>query len=330
MRSKALQVAGIGEILFDILPGGKKMGGAPSNFVFHCKMLGLDAHLVSAVGEDMNGKEIRRMLSSAGISTVNVQSIPFPTGTVEVSLDSDGIAQYKIHEDVAWDHIAEDNGILKLASSVDAVCFGSLAQRSVQSYNSIHNFLKHTKEFCLRVFDINLRQNFYSREIIENSLQAANVLKLNDDELEVLRDLFELPELTEPALRMLLERYSLHFIAFTQGAAGSLMMDPNNISRCAGIPVVVKDTVGAGDSFTATMVMGILYELPLERINQLASQIAAYVCSQAGATPTLPSYLTSEYKRERPIPNCEAANVPSVPTKNTLDHRKANQFRISS
>jgi fructokinase len=174
-----------------------------------------------------------------------------------------------------------------------------------------------------------LRQNYFSREIIESSLQAADILKLNDDELAVLRDIFGLPKSPEAALQTLLSRYQLDCIAFTQGAAGSMMMDANKMFYCPGIAVTVKDTVGAGDSFTATLVMGMLYGLPLEKINRLAGKVAAYVCSQAGATPALPDYLISELKQEMPIPIHEIPD--SFPAQRAkTDDRKANQSLLSS
>jgi len=295
------KVAGIGEILYDVLPEGKQLGGAPSNFVFHAKALGLDAHLVTAVGNDRNGGEICEKLRSAGISLQYVQHVPFPTGTVQVTLDPGGIASYRIKKEVAWDHILWSDDIQKLASEVDAVCFGTLAQRSIQSYQSIQNFLTHTKKDCLKVFDINLRQTYFSREIIESSLQKSNILKLNREELEVIKNLFNLPKSDTKALRVLLEQYRLHFIALTQGPAGSIIADQKNSYYCPAFPAAVQDTIGAGDSFTAAMILGKLRGLPLDQINQLASRVAAYVCSQAGATPTLPPSLISELMQESPI-----------------------------
>ena len=310
-----LKVAGIGEILFDILPKGKMLGGAPANFAFHSKILGLDSNLVSAIGNDTAGTDIRQILSGMDVSTEYIQCVHFPTGTVKVTLDSMGIAKYDITENVAWDHIAWTNNNRILASEVDAVCFGSLAQRSKESHKSIQNFLAHTKDACLKVFDINLRQNYFSCEIIESSLQMANVLKLNEDELDALKTLFDLPKSDEKALGVILNRYKLQFIAFTQGAAGSTMIDHHDTYHCPGIPVPVKDTIGAGDSFTAAMIMGKLHNLPLSKINRLASKVAASVCSQHGATPIIPSSTISELQKEIQLVNGVDS---TIKTKNLL------------
>lgn len=296
MTTEAFRVAGIGEILFDIFPEGKKMGGAPANFVYHSKMLGFDAHLVIAVGDDENGREICEKLLSTGISTEYVQHVSFPTGIVEVSLDSAGVPQYTINERVAWDHILWQEDARKLAWQVDVVCFGLLAQRSSKSYQCIQEFLKHTKDNCLRIFDVNLRQHYFSRDIIETSLQAANVLKLNEDERTVMQDMFGLPESIKKALSAILVQFNFQCIALTQGAMGSIMADRQNICPCPGFSVEVKDTVGGGDSFTAAVMMGKFYNLPLETTNRLAGKVVAYVCFQSGATPALPAELIAEFK----------------------------------
>jgi fructokinase len=293
-----LTIAGIGEVLFDLLPMGKQLGGAPANFVFHARRLGLEAYAASAVGKDTNGLEICDKLPSAGLSAEYIQQVAYPTGTVQVLLDTDGVPHYTIMENVAWDHIQWTDELSTLAMKADAVCFGSLAQRSMRSCQSIQQFLHHTQDVCLRIFDINLRQHYYSRDIIETSLQAANVLKLNDDELKILQDLLELPESPENALYALRDRYELRYIALTLGAKGSVMMDAENRCDCPGFPVAVKDTVGAGDSFTASMAYGILHNLPLEKINRMANKVAAYICSQAGATPVLPDCLIAELKQD--------------------------------
>lgn len=295
-------VVGIGEILWDILPDGKRLGGAPANFALHSHCLGAQAKIISSLGRDQAGLEILQQLSQKQISAEFIQTNGHPTGWVDVKILNEGLPAYVIHDSVAWDYILFSSEIEKLARTCNAVCFGTLAQRNPVSGRSIHKFLANSKENCLRVFDVNLRKDYFSRDIIESSLQAANVLKLNDDELTVLQDLLGLPLSSELALQTLLERYSLEFIAFTQGATGSIMMDKNNVSHCPGTPVEVKDTIGAGDAFTATMVMGKLYGLPLDKINRLASKVAAHVCSQAGATPTLPSYLISELKQELSVP----------------------------
>ena len=299
-----VSIVGIGEILWDMLPGGKRIGGAPANFALHAHALGAQAQIISSIGQDKHGREIVQQLSHKQIEMEHIQyKREHPTGRVDVQVGDNGQPKYMIHEDVAWDHIQFSPEMKVLAEKCDAVCFGSLAQRNPVSRSSIQEFLANTKTCCLRIFDINLRQDYYSKEIIESSLLTANVLKLNDDELVVLQALIDLPINTESALKALLIRYQLDFLAFTQGASGSIMMDKNNnISHCPGISVNIKDTVGAGDSFTAAMIMGKLSGLALAKINLLANKVAAFVCSQAGATPALPACLTSELTEQIPVP----------------------------
>lgn len=300
-HTKTPLVVGIGEILWDMLPEGKRLGGAPANFAFHSHTLGARAIILSALGRDEAGSEIRRQLSSQKLCTDHLHTSDRPTGWVDVDISQDGLPRYIIHENVAWDFISLSSQAKDVAPQCDAVCFGSLAQRNPVSRQTILDFLDNTSKDCLRVFDINLRQDYFSGEILHRSLQAANALKLNDDELVVLQDLFELPQSQESALKTLMDRYTLDLIACTMGPAGSLMIDQTNSCHCDGIPVTIKDTIGAGDSFTATMVMGRLNGLPLETINRLAGKVAAYVCSQLGATPSLPDELISELSEEMPI-----------------------------
>jgi len=304
---KTLIAAGIGELLFDVLPEGKQLGGAPVNFTFHAKTLGLQAYPVSASGQDPDGQDIIEKLKQAGLSTDYIQQIGYPTGTACVSLDGKGVPDFTITENVAWDHLQWTDQMRALAEKADVVCFGSLAQRSTQTFKFIQQFLSHTKVDCLRIFDINLRQHYYSRKIIEKSLQAANVLKLNDDELTVLQKLLYLPNSPKDALRVLRNRYELQYIALTRGAKGGVLMDDQTCCDCPGFPTTIIDTVGAGDSYTAVLAYGILHQLPLVRINQLANQVAAYVCSQAGATPVLPDSLIAEFKQE-----CYSEHCPDV------------------
>jgi len=296
--SKQYNIVGIGELLWDMLPGNKRMGGAPANFAIHAMALGANAHIISAIGQDLEGQEILDCLAQKQISTNLILRNGHPTGKVLIQLDSCGHPSYTIEQNVAWDFIELSPEALKLAGVCDAVCFGSLAQRNLPSRLSIHQFLIHTPEHCLRVFDINLRQNYYTREILETSLGAANVFKLNDDELVVIQDILGLPQSEEQALQTLMERYDLQYIALTRGAAGSLMMSPEQTVQCPAIPLTVQDTIGAGDSFTAAMVIGILHGLPLEMVNRNAGRVAAYVCSHAGATPDLPAWLIAEFHRK--------------------------------
>lgn len=294
--AKAFTVAGIGEVLFDVLPEAKKMGGAPVNFTFHAQQIGLNAYPVSAVGRDADGVEILDRLTKAGMSTEYIQKTCYPTGTAQVSLDSCGVPIFILTEDVAWDHIHWTDQLVGLASGVDAVCFGSLAQRSPQSRQSIREFLSHTREDCLKIFDINLRQQYYSPDIIKTSLKAANALKLNDGELVLLQDILKLPSSTQEALCALQDRYELDYVAFTRGAEGALLKNRQHSYDCPGFKTEIIDTVGAGDSYTAVLTLGILYKLSLEKINTMANAVAAYVCSQSGASPVLPDSLIKEFK----------------------------------
>jgi fructokinase len=280
---------GVGEILWDMLPAGKQLGGAVTNFAFHAKQLGAEAAVVSAVGEDALGREILDRLKQLGLpgDFLAVDSA-HPTGTVDVTLDASGKPTYIIHENVAWDFVPWTPALAPAARRADAVCFGSLAQRSPVTRKTIHDLLAATRCECLRVFDINLRQSFYSAQIIESSLQQANVLKLNDEELPVVAKLLGITGDDESILRALIRRYKLRLVALTRGPIGSTLMTPDASHTHPGIATTVADTVGAGDAFTAAIVIGLLKHTPLETMNNQANRLAAYVCSQPGATPSLP------------------------------------------
>lgn len=289
-------IVGIGEILWDMLPEGKRLGGAPANFAIHSNALGAKAKIISAVGKDDEGDNVVDFLRKREISAEYLYRNNAPTGSVSVAIDKQGHPAYTIQQNVAWDFMETCLESEILAKTCDAVCFGSLAQRNSITRKSIHKFLSLTESHCLRVFDINLRQNFFSKEVIESSLLAANVLKLNEEELIVLTNLFSLPGPTQKSLQALIDTYDLHCIALTRGSGGSIMMDRENIVSSAGAQSTIKDTVGAGDSFAATMTMGLLHGFPLNKINLTAEKIAAYVCSQAGATPDLPPHLITDFR----------------------------------
>ncbi len=293
-------IVGIGELLWDMLPGNPRLGGAPTNFALHSNALGGKAAIVSAVGSDKLGQDILNQLQAKQIETRYIETNTLPTSQVDVLVCDKGHPTYTIHENVAWDNLSLPPKSIELAKSCNAVCFGTLAQRKPISRTAIQKFLANTNKDCLKIFDINLRQNHYTPDTIYESLQTANILKLNDDELILLQKLFNLPTDTNSALESILNHYKLKLIALTKGAEGSIMMDKNSISYCPGLEVNVKDTVGAGDSFTAAMTIGLLSKMPLNTINRAATQIAAYVCSQPGATPTLPETLISELKYNMP------------------------------
>ncbi len=292
MTPKPPVVIGLGEILWDVFPEGKKLGGAPLNFSHHCAQLGAEAYPVSTVGADAEGAEIRQILASNNLPDLHVQTDPaHPTGRVNVTL-KDGKPTYEILRHVAWDNIQFTPILAGLAARADAACFGSLAQRNSVSREAIHAFLDAMRSDALRIFDINLRQDFYSREIVESSLSRANILKLSDEELPVLAAMFDLPGDALAQLHRLRELFDLRLLAYTRGGSGSLLLSANETSDHPGLRCEVVDTVGAGDSFTATLCTGLLKKLPLAEINSRANQVAAFICSQAGATPTLPDAIT--------------------------------------
>jgi fructokinase len=292
-------VIGVGEVLWDLLVTGPQLGGAPANFAYHAHALGAQTQVITRVGKDDYGREIIRRFHEMGLPETTVQiDDTVPTGTAKVALSGDGLAHFTIQENVAWDHIAVTPEALVAASEANAICFGSLAQRSEPSRNTIQQLVAETPADGLRVFDINLRQQFYSRGLIEESLQLANVLKLNDDELPTLAEMFGLTGLLEHQIKHQIEwlahTFSLRLVALTRGANGSLLYQKDNDnngvrwSDCPSRPVKVVDTVGAGDSFTAAMVLGLLRKMDLDEINTIANEVARYVCSQPGATPALP------------------------------------------
>ena len=284
MKDKPL-VAGIGELLWDVLPSGKQMGGAPCNFAFHAMQAGCDCFAVSAIGKDESGIELKDNLHKLGLSNQYVQENEFPTSTVTVKLDENGLPDFTIHENVAWDHIRWNNEMEKLAKEVDAVCFGSLAQRNSESERSIKSFIQTTKPECLKVFDVNLRQNYYSREIIINSLLLSDVLKLNEDELPVIAGYLGFKGDPEKQLDQIISYFKLKYVVFTLGSNGSIIKS-NTESSFMKVPKVhVEDTVGAGDAFTAVFIAGILKEISLKEIHKMATEIAAYVCTRKGAMP---------------------------------------------
>jgi fructokinase len=282
-------LVGIGEILWDILPSGKQMGGAPANFAYHAAALGEDGVVVSRVGKDELGLEILNHLELLGLSSEFITlDESYPTGTVTVNVDWDGVPDFTIHENVAWDVLPEAQGLPELAQRADVVCYGSLAQRSPTSLNTIQKFLLSMSSDKLRIFDINLRQNFYSREVISRSLKLANFLKLNEHELGTLSEMYSLEGEEELTLKGLAERFDLEMVALTKGSNGSVLYAQDQISIHSGFTVDVVDTVGAGDAFTAAMAIGVLKGFELDRINELANRIASYVCTQPGGTPPIP------------------------------------------
>lgn len=282
------KIVGIGEILWDVFPQGKVLGGAPANFAYHVSQFGLDGIAVSAIGKDSLGDEISDNLKDKQLKTV-IENVDYPTGTVKVTLDGNGIPQYEICENVAWDNIPMTDQLKKLALETETVCFGSLAQRNNVSYNTINLFLDNLPKDSLIVFDINLRQHFYTRDLIENSLNKANILKINDDEVKIVASLFGWEEMSElDVCKKIKNDYDMKLIVLTRGTEGSYVISDNEMSFKPTPKVQVADTVGAGDSFTATFVASLIKGKSIEFAHELAVQVSAYVCTQKGAMPKLP------------------------------------------
>jgi fructokinase len=286
-------IVGIGEVLWDVYPDAAHFGGAPANFASHAASLGAEAWMVSAVGTDEFGDRALESLRLRGVECASVKRDPLhPTGQVLVSLDRAGQPTYQFAADTAWDHLTWSNDLASLAERSDAVCFGTLGQRSLTSRNTIRRFVGATPEAALRVFDVNLRQRFYDAETIESSLQIASAVKLNEDELPIVVELCGMnATMPREMLRELVSRYELRFAALTRGPGGALLVSDADESECPAIPTVVVDTVGAGDAFTATLVFDFLRGLPLGEINSHANAVASFICSQPGATARLPDKL---------------------------------------
>ena len=287
-------VIGMGEALWDVLPEGKKIGGAPANFAYHVSQFGLPSCVVSAVGDDALGKEIIENFTSKGL-THQIDTVPYPTGTVQVEIDQAGIPQYETKENVAWDNIPYTAMLEQLAEKTKAVCFGSLAQRNIVSRNTINRFLDAipAENNPLIVFDVNLRQGFYNKDILCNSMKRCNILKINDEELVTVSRMFGYPGIDlQDKCWILLGKYNLQMLILTCGINGSYVFTPGNVSFQPTPKVEVADTVGAGDSFTAAFISNILKGRPVAEAHQCAVRTSAYVCTKKGAMPILPPELT--------------------------------------
>lgn len=286
-------VVGIGEALFDCLPEGRKLGGAPANFAYHARQFGQNTIAVSAIGDDNLGKEITAQLESKNQPAL-LEVVPFETGTVQVALNAAGIPEYEIKQDVAWDNIPYTDALRDLAKQTCAVCFGSLAQRSSVSRQTIKSFLDDMPagDESLRIFDINLRQQFYSREVLEESFQKCNILKINNEELTFLADMYSWQGISmKDQCWILLSRYALEMLILTCGTDGSYVFMPGSVSFQATPKVSVADTVGAGDSFTGSFVASLLNGKSVEEAHRIAVKVSAYVCTQEGAMPQIPADL---------------------------------------
>jgi fructokinase len=289
---KKFTIAGIGELLWDVLPDGEVIGGAPVNFAYHVTVLGAKGVPISTIGRDTRGEKALAELQQRGvdISAISITE-DFTTGYVTATIDEEGKAGYSFPDEVAWDHLLVNEYAENLRDTLDAICFGSLAQRSEHSRRAIHDFLDTLRQETVKVFDINLRQDFYSGKVINASLKRTDILKMNEEELPILAGLLKLKGPGEKWLPALIERYHLRMAILSRGGKGSLLLTPESSSDHLGFVTHIEDTIGAGDSFTAAATIGYLRGLPLNVINDQANRIAAYVCSQRGGMPHVPAIL---------------------------------------
>ncbi len=293
-------VVGIGEILWDMFPAGKQLGGAPANFIYHVREIGggeIQPLMVSCVGEDALGREILSRWDRLSLSGEFIAvDAKHPTGTVTVSLDGQGRPVYRIETDVTWDFLSESPQLRELAATADAVCFGTLAQREPKSRKCIQNFLHKTSPGTLRILDLNLRTPFFSKDIVEESLRLADVVKVNGEELGILAGLFALAGGEKAVAENFMQRWKLRLIAVTNGEQGSMLFAPGACSVHRGYAVTVADTVGAGDAFCAAIAVGLLGRFSLEKINDCANRAASFVCTQPGAMPAIPEEIRKLFR----------------------------------
>ena len=285
-------IVGLGEALWDVLPEGKKLGGAPANFAYHAGQFGLDTIAISALGEDALAEETIEALKEHQLNYL-MPRVPYPTGTVQVTLAEGGIPTYEIKEGVAWDNIPYTNEMADIAKSARAVCFGSLAQRNSVSRENIRKFLADTPADCLKICDINLRQQFYSKEVLEDSFKLCNILKINDEELVVVNRMFGYDGLDmRQTCEKMVQDYSLKMLVLTCGTNGSYVFTDDGLTSFQETPKVeVADTVGAGDSFTGSFCASIINGKPVQDAHKTAVAVSAFVCTQNGAMPVVPESL---------------------------------------
>ena len=285
-------IVGLGEVLWDVLPEGKKLGGAPANFAYHAGQFGLDTIAISALGEDALAEETVEALKEHNLNYL-MPRVPYPTGTVQVTLAEGGIPTYEIKEGVAWDNIPYTNEMADIAKSARAVCFGSLAQRNSVSRENIRKFLADTPADCLKICDINLRQQFYSKEVLEDSFKLCNILKINDEELVVVNRMFGYDGLDmRQTCEKMVHDYGLKMLVLTCGTNGSYVFTDDGLTSFQDTPKVeVADTVGAGDSFTGSFCACIINGKPVQEAHKTAVAVSAFVCTQNGAMPVVPETL---------------------------------------
>lgn len=286
-------IVGMGEVLWDVFPTGKKLGGAPANFAYNVSQFGLDGRVVSAIGDDALGDEILKSFNNKSIKYL-MPKVNYPTGTVQVKLDEEGVPCYEIKEDVAWDNIPFSDELKRLALNTRAVCYGSLAQRDEVSRKTINAFLDAMPkgEDFLKIFDVNLRQSFYTKEVLKSSFEKCNVLKINDEELVTVSRMFGYPGIDlQDKCWILIAKYNLKMLILTCGTNGSYVFKPGKVSFQETPKVSVVDTVGAGDSFTAAFCSEYIKGKSIEEAHKFAVEVSAYVCTQSGAMVNFPDTL---------------------------------------
>ena len=284
-------IVGLGEVLWDKFPKGKRLGGAPANFAYHAARFGHEGMAVSAIGLDKNGNDIIRELENHGLP-YHLDRVPYPTGTVDVDLSNPNAPVYKINTKVAWAHIPFTEELRAIAANTKAVCFGSLAQWGRESRSSIRAFLDSCPEGCLKICDINLRQSYYTKSTIRESLRRADILKLNEDELFVLTNILGFKMAGEELLcRRLMRAYGLGMIILTKGVYGSHVLWKGGVSHQGTPEVKVVSAVGAGDSFTGAFIGSYLNGCSIPEAHAIAVNVSAYVCTQKGAMPPVPEEL---------------------------------------
>lgn len=285
------KIVGFGEALWDIFPEGRKIGGAPANFAYHVAQWGLDSYAVSAIGKDKLGDDIISTFNENGLK-YRLERVDFPTGVVNVTLDENKVPSYDIKEGVAWDNIPMTSDLEALAKDCRAICFGSLAQRSVVSRATVNTFIDLMPEDSLKIFDINLRQHYYTEEIICNSMYKADILKINDEEIYMVSEMLSITEKSEKDIcKILLEKFGLKMVILTCGDRGSYVLTDEEDSWLDTPKVDVVSTVGAGDSFTGTFIASILLGKTIRQAHDAAVKVSAYVCTCQGAMPSLPKEL---------------------------------------
>ncbi|MCD8173002.1 MAG: carbohydrate kinase [Alistipes sp.] len=295
-RLRSMAVTGIGELLWDVFPRGRSIGGGPANFAFHISQFGLDGWMASAVGDDQAGRELTGKLAGYPLNTI-VETVDYPTGRIDIRLDREGVPQYEIAVGTAWDNIPYSPALSQLAAQTGTVCFGTLAQRSGVSCDTIRRFIAAIPAGSLKIFDINLRLNFYTREIIETSLGPADILKINEEEVAAIASLMSLDGTEDNICRRLMEKYGLKMLILTKGTDGSYILSSDGSESYMSTPKVkVADTVGAGDSFTAAFAAAIISGKSIPEAHALAVEVAAFVCTRKGGMPELPQSLIARIR----------------------------------